>query len=135
MLSQEKCYNLELFVVYCVSISLIDIMPWYMPIVFNNFTLDFIFLFLFYLPFSFSINHFYFCIHSIKREFCSSICTFMNQLSNYFFAFCLCLPSLVEGTLCCLLRLSPKFHNNVFFFVDLTTLGTFIEFRLVGLLS
>ena len=32
-----------------------------------------------------------------------------------------------EGTLGCLLYQSLKFYNNVFLFVGLTTLGTFIE--------
>ena len=33
-----------------------------------------------------------------------------------------------EGTLICLLHLSPKFYYNVFLFVGLTTLETFIKF-------
>ena len=32
-----------------------------------------------------------------------------------------------EGTIGCLFHQSPKFYNNVFLFVDLTTLGIFIE--------
>ena len=38
-----------------------------------------------------------------------------------------------EGTL--LFTLVPKFNNNVFLLVGLTTLGTFIKFRLVGSLN
>ena len=33
-----------------------------------------------------------------------------------------------RGHMDCLLHKSPKFHNNVFLFVGLTTLGDFIEF-------
>ena len=36
-----------------------------------------------------------------------------------------------EGTFGCLLHYYPKFYNNVFIFVGLITLGTFIEFWLV----
>ena len=40
-----------------------------------------------------------------------------------------------EGTLGCLFQKFPKFYHNVFLFVCLTTLGTFIEFCLVYSLS
>ena len=40
-----------------------------------------------------------------------------------------------KGTLGCLLIKFPKFYNNVFLFVGLTTLGTLIEFWLVSSLS
>ena len=40
-----------------------------------------------------------------------------------------------KGTMVCLLHSSPKFYNNVFLFVGLSTFGTFIEFWLVGSLS
>ena len=33
-----------------------------------------------------------------------------------------------EGILGCLLHYFPKIYNNVFLFIDLTTLGTFIEY-------
>ena len=33
-----------------------------------------------------------------------------------------------EGTIGCLLHQSPKIYNNVFVFVDLTTLGTLVNF-------
>ena len=32
-----------------------------------------------------------------------------------------------KGTMCCLLHKSPKFFNNLFLFVVLTTLGTFVN--------
>ena len=57
-------------------------------------------------------------------------------LSIYLYPYKLCVQgsstyiiySRREGTLGCLLHQSPTFYNNVFLFVGLTTLGTFIEF-------
>ena len=36
-----------------------------------------------------------------------------------------------EGTMGCLLHKYPKFYNNVFIFVGLTTLGTLVNFNLL----
>ena len=50
---------------------------------------------------------------------------FMESLGMFFYGL---LYLRREGTLGCLLHFSPKFYNNVFLFVSLTTLGAFIEF-------
>ena len=38
-----------------------------------------------------------------------------------------------DGTMGCLLHWSPKFYNNVFLFVGLTTLGTLVNFDIYSL--